>query len=184
MEIKDEHTKPFVTNVGLITSNGPHGQNIMSAQWTYMVSYEPGMIAVCIGEGATLENIKKTKEFGVSLVSEGQNIISSLAGNFSGKEIDKITALKKLGFKFTKAQKINAWLVAGSAIQFECKLVKALRPGDHTIFIGEVVRIKYDKIKTTLAFHDGQYWKMKTKVKKPSPEKKAVLRAVMQEFEK
>ena len=184
MDIEDEHTKPFVTNVGLITSNGPHGQNVMSAQWTYMVSYEPGMIAVCIGDGATLENITKTKEFGVSLAAQDQNIISSLAGNYSGKEIDKITALKKLGFKFTKAQKINTWLLAGSSIQFECKLVKSLRPGDHTIFIGEVVRVKHDKTKATLAFHDDQYWKLKTNVQKPSAEKKAVLRGAMQEFRK
>lgn len=39
----------FVTNVGLVTSTGPHGENIMAAEWTHHLSYKPGMVAVCLG---------------------------------------------------------------------------------------------------------------------------------------
>ena len=45
----DDCSKKFVTNVGLITSDGPHGPNIMACEWTHHVSYSPGLIAVCIG---------------------------------------------------------------------------------------------------------------------------------------
>ncbi|MBI2110294.1 hypothetical protein HYT51_00760, partial [Candidatus Woesearchaeota archaeon] len=41
----DPRTIKFVTNVGLITSTGPHGDNVMSAEWTHQVSYSPGLIA-------------------------------------------------------------------------------------------------------------------------------------------
>ena len=34
-----EGTRKFVTNVGLITSDDPHGNNIMAAEWTHLVSY-------------------------------------------------------------------------------------------------------------------------------------------------
>ncbi len=44
----DEKSNKFVTNVGLITSNGPYGHNIMAAEWTHHISYNPGLIAVCI----------------------------------------------------------------------------------------------------------------------------------------
>ena len=51
----DEKTVQFITNVGLITSNGPFGDDIMSAEWTHHVSYSPGLISVCIGKSkATL----------------------------------------------------------------------------------------------------------------------------------
>ena len=60
-----EAAKKFVTNVGLITSNGPYGHNIMAAEWTHHVSYNPGLIAVCIRPtAATNANITKTKKFG------------------------------------------------------------------------------------------------------------------------
>jgi hypothetical protein len=33
----DRRTRQFVTNVGLITSDGPLGTNIMAAEWTHLV---------------------------------------------------------------------------------------------------------------------------------------------------
>ncbi len=44
----DERSSKFVTNVGLITSFGPHGHNIMAAEWTHRVSYSLGIIVVIV----------------------------------------------------------------------------------------------------------------------------------------
>ena len=41
-------TVQFLTNVGLITSDGPYGPNVMAAEWTHHISYSPGLIAVNI----------------------------------------------------------------------------------------------------------------------------------------
>ena len=80
----DERTKQFVTNVGLITSNGPYGHDIMACEWTHQVSYSPGLIAISIMENdTTYANIAKSKEFGVSLCADSQNVISSVSGGFS-----------------------------------------------------------------------------------------------------
>ena len=96
----DSRSNQFVTNVGLITSNGPYGNDIMAAEWTHHVSYKPGLIAVCINpKDATHANIEKTKEFGVSLCASDQNVLSSISGGYSGKNYDKIEALKEIGFK-------------------------------------------------------------------------------------
>src|SRR3990167_3230647 len=134
----NEKTTKFVTNVGLITSNGPYGYNIMAAEWTHQISYSPGLIMVNIGfDKATEENIKAGKEFGVSLAAEDQNVVSSVAGGSSGREVDKIAVLKELGVEFYKGKKINALMVKGASLNMECKLVESIKLGDHMAFVGE-----------------------------------------------
>ena len=71
-----EQKKQFVTNVGLITTHGTKGDDIMASEWTHMLSCSPGIISVSIGNGKTSgKNIKKTKEFGVSLAAQDQNVL-------------------------------------------------------------------------------------------------------------
>ena len=41
----DRKTRQFVTNVGLITSEGPLGPNIMAAEWIHHISYSPSLVA-------------------------------------------------------------------------------------------------------------------------------------------
>ena len=80
-----DESKQFITNVGLITSNGKHGQNIMACEWTHHVSYSPGMIAICLGEGkATGENIVETKEFGVDEGGSTKNSFVSAHNKWTG----------------------------------------------------------------------------------------------------
>src|SRR3990170_4724695 len=95
----DKRTTKFVTNVGLITSNGPIGPNIMAAEWTHHISYSPGLVMVNINaqNNATAVNIQKTKEFGVNIAAADQNIVASIAGGSSGRNVDKIKILKELG---------------------------------------------------------------------------------------
>ncbi len=38
MDFDDDRINKFVTNVGLVTSNGPHGQNIMACEWTHQAT--------------------------------------------------------------------------------------------------------------------------------------------------
>lgn len=162
----DESLK-FITNVGLITSDGPHGPNIMAAEWTHHVSYKPGLIAVCIGYGkATLENIQKTKKFGVSIATVDQSIVASISGNNSGREINKIEALKELGFRFYKGEN-GLPMVQDTAINLECKLFKEINLGDHAMMIGEVAEVLTSN-KEPLAYHKGKYWILEKKIEKPS----------------
>ena len=140
MPFGDERSIQFITNVGLVTSNGPHGQNIMACEGTHHLSYRPGIVAVNIGHHkATYENIMKTKEFGVSIAATDQNIVSSIAGTNSGKAVDKIAILKELGYEFTPAKKIKAMMVKDAVLHIECKLMQYVPVGDHMLFIGEVI---------------------------------------------
>lgn len=171
----DPRTIKFATNVGLITSTGPHGDNIMSAEWTHQVSYSPGLIAVAIGRGkASLENIEKTKEFGVNLAALDQAGLASIAGTNHGNEVNKVAALKELGYKFFKAKKIKPLMVEGAVMQAECKLVKIVDIGDHPILIGEIVELYPVSNKESLVYHGQKFWKLTETL--PSPNEKEMER--------
>ena len=89
--IVEKAQKYFTTGVSLITSSSPHGQNVMAAEWTMQISYEPMLIAIFIHEGnATFKNIKQTREFGINVSSEEQTMAVNIAGGYSRKEIDKL----------------------------------------------------------------------------------------------
>jgi flavin reductase (DIM6/NTAB) family NADH-FMN oxidoreductase RutF len=168
----DRRTRQFVTNVGLITSNGPLGINVMAAEWNHHVSYSPSLIAVNVRQDdATAENIKESKEFGVNLAAEDQNIICSITGQHTGKRVDKIALLKKMGIVFYESKKIKVPMITGAAMNAECKLIKQEEQlGDHIMFVGEVVEISADERIKPLIYQNGKYWKLGDAIAKPAPE--------------
>lgn len=181
----DEKTVQFITNVGLITSNGPNGHNVMSAEWTHHISYSPGLVAVCVGHGkATLENIRETKEFGVNICATDQNVMSSIAGGSSGKNVDKVKALKELGFKFYNAKKIKTLMVEGAVLNLECKLFNEVELGDHVMMVGEVVDASLNKNKEPLAYHKVKYWKLGDNIPKPSQAELEKIQGVVEKHRK
>jgi len=181
----EERTKQFVTNVGLITSNGRYGYDIMACEWTHQVSYMPGLIAVCVNfKDATNANISKAREFGVNLCASNQNVLSSIAGNYSGKNYNKIEALRELGFKFFKAKKIDAMMVEGAAMNAECRLFKKINLGDHTTFVGEVVELYPVKAKDILVYHGLRYWKIGDNIPKPPPDELERIKEIVEKHRK
>lgn len=179
-----EESKKFVTNVGLITSNGIYGDNIMACEWTHHISYHPGLIVVCINHNdATNENIKKTKEFGVNLCAHDQNIISNISGSNTGKKVDKINALKELGYEFYKANKINCLMVRGAILNAECKIINILEIGDHTIFVGEVVNSSISN-KEPLVYHGNKYWKLGSNIEKPNEKELDKINKAIEKYRK
>lgn len=181
----DERSNKFITNVGLITSDGPFGADVMACEWTHHISYSPGLIAVCIGpEKTTHENIKQTKEFGVNLCSTDQSIMSSIAGGYTGSRYNKIDAFKELGFEFYEAKKIRAVMIEGAAVNIECTLSKEVQLGDHTTFVGEVVEASSNADKAPLAYHGGRYFILNTNVVKPSYEERERIKKVIEKHKK
>lgn len=159
----------FVTNVGLITSNGPNGYDIMAAEWTHHISYEPSLIQINLHKkDATTENIIKTGEFGVSIASDDQNTVASIAGNSTGKEVDKVALLKEFGAALYKAEKIDAYMVEGAVLNAECKVLYHKDEGDHVLFVGRVVAGGVNNDKKPLLYSGGRYFKVGERIMKPA----------------
>ena len=144
----------------------------MAAEWTHHVSYSPSLIAVNVRQDdATAENINESKEFGVNLAAEDQNIICSITGQYTGKRVDKIALLKKMGIVFYEAKKIKVPMITSAAMNAECKLIKQEEQlGDHIMFVGEVVEISADERIKALIYHNGKYSKLGDDISKPAPQ--------------
>ena len=179
----DEKSIKFITNVGLITSDGPNGPNVMAAEWTHHVSYKPGIIAISLGPTkTTTENIRKTGKFGVNIASTSQNVAASVAGGSAGRDVDKISALKELGVKFF-AGKNGLPMIEGSALNIECKVLQEIPMGDHVLFIGEILDAKKTDSEP-LAYHGLKYWKMTEQISKPTETESARIAAVVEKHRK
>ncbi len=172
MDLKwnDPRTRKFATTIGLITSNGPIGQNILSVEWTHHISYSPSLISIHLSDkDASLKNISKTKEFGVNLASVDQAWIVSLVGNHSGYAVDKISVLSDLGVSFSKAKNLDVLMLPSAAMQAECNVVFEKKFGDHTMFVGEIVDISHSE-KEPLLYHNGKFWSIGEQLPKPDQE--------------
>ena len=147
----------LTTGISMITSRGTHGPNGMAAEWVMQISYDPVLIAAFIHKGSqTLKNIEKTKEFGVNVASQEQTSQVSVAGGYSGSEIDKLK-IKNI-FKTVKPQKIKTPMIAGCTINAECVLARKEVFGDHVMLVGKVVHIRHDDSKNPLIYHKGRYF--------------------------
>ena len=64
----DPRSNQFATTIGLITSNGSSGPNIMAREWTHHLSYKSGLIAVSLGYTKTSAgNIRQNQGFGMNI---------------------------------------------------------------------------------------------------------------------
>lgn len=148
-----EAFRRFTTGVALITTQSRRGPNVMAAEWTFQVSYDPFLIAVHVAPGeATHEAIAETGEFGVNVLGEDQVDAMAFAGHFSKHSVDKLTSTL---FDAYPATKIRAPLLRGALLNAECRVVEQLDLGDHTAFVGEVVAFSLDGSKDPIVLHRG-----------------------------
>jgi flavin reductase (DIM6/NTAB) family NADH-FMN oxidoreductase RutF len=181
-----EAAKTFITNVGLITSNGSHGHNIMAAEWTHHISYDPPLILICPGKkSATYDNISQTKQFGIAIAASDQNILCSLAGKYTGKTVDKIAGLQELGFSFSNAKSMDVLIVDGVKMSAECDVIfENDSLGDHVLFVGKAHNITVHSEMSSLPYHDGKYWELSNELTKPYDKERVDMNAIMENYVK
>jgi len=126
--------------VGTYNSDGK--PNMMNAAWGGIVSSNPPCISVSLRE-ATLSyhNIKKTEAFTINIPSEKFFIEADFVGMVSGRDHDKFS---ETNLTPEKSKLINAPIVKEFPYSLECKLIKQVELGSHTMFIGEIVGIIAD----------------------------------------
>jgi flavin reductase (DIM6/NTAB) family NADH-FMN oxidoreductase RutF len=143
----------FATTVGLITTDGKHGRNVMAAEWTMQISYEPMLIAIFIHDSPTLWNIRDTRAFGVNIASDGQAELVNIAGGYSGTELDKLG----IPGTFETYRGKNVPMVKECALNAECKVHSIQEMGDHVMVVGEAEHATFDEKKSPLIYTRGNY---------------------------
>lgn len=175
----------FITNVGLVTTHGIHGHNMMACEWTHHLSYKPALVGVSVHpRHATHAHIKTAKEFGICVASTHQSVLSSIAGRDSGQLVDKIKIAEELGFKFSPAATINVMMIEGASVNLECKLFQEIPLGDHTLFVGEVMEGNFNPKEKSLAYHAGKYWDMASTLEKPPAELREKIKMLFEKYKK
>ena len=175
----------FITNVGLVTTHGTHGHNIMACEWTHHLSYKPALIGISLHpRHASHNHIKETKEFGIAITSIHQSVLSSLAGKDSGKKFNKIKIAEELGYKFFPAKNINVMMIENASVNLECKLHQEIPLGDHTLFVGEVIAASFSPEAKPLAYHAGKYWDMTSTLEKSSDELREKIKNLFEKYKK
>jgi flavin reductase (DIM6/NTAB) family NADH-FMN oxidoreductase RutF len=123
--------------VTLITSAYKDRIGIMPAAWVIPVSLKPLLVAVAINPRAfTHELIEKSNEFSINVPNGDLARAVKQAGTISSRDLDKF---KAVGLHPLTALKISAPLVEECIGHLECGVLQRLTPGDHTIFIAEVL---------------------------------------------
>jgi len=122
----------------VVGTYGPDGKpNIMTAAWGGIACSKPPCISVSLREATlTYHNIKQAQAFTVNIPSEKYFKEADFVGLVSGREHDKF---KETNLTPGKSKLVNAPLVEEFPYSLECKLVRQVELGLHTMFVGEIV---------------------------------------------
>jgi flavin reductase (DIM6/NTAB) family NADH-FMN oxidoreductase RutF len=123
--------------VTLVTSFYKGDMNVMTASWLAPVSYRPILLGLSVHQATlTHELIKKGEEFALNVPTHELVRQVRYCGAISGRDQNK---LKVTGLHEEGPRLIRPVLIAECIAHLECAVVEAVSPGDHTIFIAEIV---------------------------------------------
>jgi len=143
--------------VALIVTRDSSGKaNIMPAGWTMHTSKNPQLIAISIGKTRhTHKILEETEDFVVAIANKELQETIEKTGNCSGANKDKF---KEFNIETEEAELVNPPLIKKATINFECKKTDKLDTGDHTIFIGKILRATHrENQKPLFYFGKGKF---------------------------
>jgi flavin reductase (DIM6/NTAB) family NADH-FMN oxidoreductase RutF len=114
--------------------------NVMTASWASICCSQPPMVTVSLRKATyTYGSIIASNAFTVNIPSEEFVKEAAYFGSVSGRDVDKFAAS---GLTPVKSTLVNAPYVKEFPLVLECRLVKTIELGLHTMFIGEIVDVK------------------------------------------
>ena len=117
--------------------------NMITASWVGICCSDPPSVTVSLRESRhSYGNIIASRAFTVNIPSEAYARETAFFGTVSGRDVDKITAT---GLTAVKSELVNAPYLAEFPLIVECRLVKTVEIGTHTMLIGEIVDVKADE---------------------------------------
>lgn len=128
----------YPSRVVLVTSVDKSGKpNIITLAWTSILSMSPFMVGISVGpKRYSHKLISESKEFVVNLPSFELEKACMICGTKSGRNTDKFN---EANLTPVKSEKVSAPRIKECYAWLECKLVRIVGTGDHSLFVGEVV---------------------------------------------
>jgi flavin reductase (DIM6/NTAB) family NADH-FMN oxidoreductase RutF len=117
--------------------------NLMTASWTGVCCSRPPCVQISLRKATyTYSNILEKKSFTVNIPSDKQVKEVDYAGIFSGRNEDKFSSLNLTPIK---GEFVDAPYIKEFSVALECKLIKAIELGLHTLFVGEILDVKAEE---------------------------------------
>ncbi len=140
--------------VNIITSAHAGHRYGMTATAVCSATADPPTVLVCINKlAATNGAIAKGKVFCVNVLrAEDWELSTSFSGAHSGEGRFKTRNWSKLS--------TGSPVLVDSLVSFDCRVVKSLAHGTHTIFLGQVEQVLIGKKGKPLLYSEGQYAKL------------------------
>jgi flavin reductase (DIM6/NTAB) family NADH-FMN oxidoreductase RutF len=124
----------------VVGTYGPDGKaNMMTAAWGGIACSKPPCVSVSLREATlTYHNIQQAGAFTVNFPSERHYRQADYVGIVSGRDFDKF---KETGLTPVESKLVHAPIVEEFPYALECRLVRQVELGLHTMFVGEIVGI-------------------------------------------
>ena len=143
----------------LVTAERRGRADITPIGWVSSVSIRPPLVAIAVFEGNFIhELIRASGEFVLNVPTLDLLRQVQYCGSVSGRDVDKFQAT---GLRQGESDVVAAPLVEECVAHLECAVVDVVTPGDHGIFIGEIVSAKAEES----AFED--FWTLSQKDLRP-----------------
>jgi len=140
----------WVTGVTIVTARDGARIHGMTVSAFTEVSLDPPLVLVCADKGSnTHPVIAAGKVFAVNVLASDQ---AELSNRFASKKLEDS--------RFDEAAyatgETGAPLLDGVVANLDCRLVAAHDHGDHVVYVGEVVDVRYHE-REPLLYHAGSY---------------------------
>lgn len=141
--LADETDARRLLNCGplaIVTTTWRAMSNAAPIAWTTPLSMNPPLVGCVIHPHRhTADMIRFSEEFAINI--PGPQLLKQAAflGSLSGLDHNK---LESSGLDLFSAQRIDAPLIEGCLAWIECGLQDVIPVGDHTLFVGRVLRVQ------------------------------------------
>lgn len=140
----------FATGVTVVTTVGEGGRPVgFTANSFASVSLDPPLALVCVDKAAaSLPALEAAGVFAVNVLHAGQG---EMARRFTRKDADRFESVP------FETWVTGAPVLLGCMAVFECATHEVFDAGDHRVFVGRVLKVRYDPSPEPLVFLRGGY---------------------------
>jgi len=140
--------------VSIITTAQAGHRHGMTATAVCSATADPPTVLICVNKLATTNGaIGKSKVFCVNVLrSEDWELSTTFSGAQSGEARFKSRDWTRLA--------TGSPVLIDALVSFDCRVVKKLSHGTHTIFLGQVEQVLFGKKGKALLYSEGQYAKL------------------------
>jgi flavin reductase (DIM6/NTAB) family NADH-FMN oxidoreductase RutF len=125
----------LTSGIYVLTTKKAEEINGMIITWVSQVSSRPPLIIICVKEERYSHHMIKDSEiFVLNILRDDQQ---ELMPTFKSRVKTKADKFKKVPYLIKDT---GAPIIKKALAFLECKVISSIEPGDHTIFLGEVIR--------------------------------------------